>query len=61
MFDLSINPPLYQYTFSIDSSALGPVNNSNPGRVPQYEVTQQTGANSLLGWPPVAQTHGSFQ
>jgi RHS repeat-associated protein len=48
MFDLSINPPLYQYTFSIDSSALGPVNNSNPGRVPQYEVTQQTGARKRM-------------
>ena len=58
MFDLSINPPLYEYAFRISFSMLGPVSNSNPGRILQYELLEPTGTGSLVGWIPVKQTHG---
>lgn len=58
MFDLSINPPLYEYAFRISLTMLGPVNNSNPGRINQYELLEPTGRGSLVGWKPVQQTHG---
>jgi hypothetical protein len=57
MQDLSIDPPLFEYTFKIGLDKLGPANNFNPGRIIQYPVEKPTGPGSMLRWKPVLQTH----